>query len=215
MKEDNSINKIIKKLCREIFPEDVFQQGNSRVYLDDNGYYFTMAEFQPYSLKKGIFLNAGISFLFTKDDFLSFAYSYHCEPRIGKKLIEYADDGQFEKDAGKYVMLANEHILKYREFTDIAHAKKHIVNETDDTNWNPYIKSMFYFLTDDLDNGRKYYQMFLNDPFFKEIISEYGYPTDILAMDKEQVLAMIRDQRKFWHSKPMMKKMKRSEEYER
>lgn len=52
MNQGNNVNKIIKRLCQEIFPRDVFQKGNSRVYLDDNGYYFTMIEFQPYSLKK-------------------------------------------------------------------------------------------------------------------------------------------------------------------
>lgn len=49
MGQNNSINRIIKKLCNEIFPCEVFQKGNSRVYLDDNGYFFTMIEFQPYS----------------------------------------------------------------------------------------------------------------------------------------------------------------------
>ena len=55
MNQYNNINKIIKKLCKEIFPSDVFQKGNSRVYLDDNGYYFTVIEFQPYSIKKVLF----------------------------------------------------------------------------------------------------------------------------------------------------------------
>lgn len=47
MSECNNTNKIIRKLCKEIFPSSVFQKGNSRVYFDDNGYYFTMIEFQP------------------------------------------------------------------------------------------------------------------------------------------------------------------------
>lgn len=215
MNLDNNINRIIKKLCKEIFPSDVFQKGNSRVYLDDNGYYFTMIEFQPYSLKKGVFLNAGLSFLFNKDDYLSFSYSYNNESRIGNKFIEYKNDEQFEKDVREYVELANEYILKYRMFADINYAKQYIVSELDDNNWNPYIKSMFCFLTDEQENGKKYYKLFLDKPFFKRIIEKYNYPKEITEMNKDYIMNMIIEQRKFWHSKPFMKKMKVNEKYER
>ncbi len=214
MNQANNINKIIKKLCKEIFPSDVFQKGNSRVYLDDNGYYFTMIEFQPYSLRKGAFLNVGLSFLFDKSDFLSFSYSFKNESRIGKKFIEYKNDEQFEKDVRKYVELANKYILKYRKFIDINYAKKCIVKELNDNNWNSYIKSMFYFLTNEQEKGRKYYKMFLENPFFKEIIDKYNYSNDINVMNKDYVMNMISDQRKFWHSKSSMKKMKIIENYE-
>lgn len=211
MNQTNNINKIIKKLCKEIFPSDVFQKGNSRVYLDDNGYYFTMIEFQPYTLRKGTFLNVGLSFFFDKSDVLSFSYSYHDKCRIGKKFIEYKNDEQFEKDVRKYVELANKYILKYRKFIDINYAKKYIVKRSS----SPYIKSMFYFLTGEQEIGRKYYKMFLEDSFFKGIIDEYNYPKDVTEIDKNYIMNMISEQRKFWKSKPAMKKMKTYENYER
>ncbi len=211
MNQDRNINKIIKKLCKEIFPSDVFQKGNSRVYLDDNGYYFTMIEFQPYSLGKGTFLNVGLSFFFDKSDFLSFSYAYNNECRIGKNFIEYKNDEQFEKDVRKYVELANDYILKYRQFADINYAKQYIVNILNDDNWNPYIKAMFCFLTDEQENGRKYYQMFLDEPFFKRIIDRDDYPKDAAEMNKDYVINMIIKQREFWHSKSSMKKMKMME----
>ena len=64
MADDKIINKIIKRKCKEIFPKDVFQKGTSRVYYDDNGYYLTHIEFQPYSLKRGTFLNAMLDYHF-------------------------------------------------------------------------------------------------------------------------------------------------------
>lgn len=214
MNQDNNINKIIKKLCKEIFPNDVFQKGNSRIYLDDNGYYFTMIEFQPYSLKKGTFLNVGLSFLFNKSDDLSFSYSFKNKSRVGKKFIEYKNDEQFEKDVRKYVELANKYILKYRKFIDINYAKKCILKGLNDNIWNPYIKSMFYFLTNEQEKGRKYYKMFLENPFFKDIIDKYNYPNDINVMNKDYVMNMIRDQRKFWHKNSSMKEMKIIKNYE-
>ncbi len=215
MKEDNSINKIIKKLCKEVFPDDVFQKGNSRVYLDDNGWFFTVIEFQPYTLGKGTFLNAGLSFLFNQQDYLSFSYQIDHDTRIGGRFIQYQDDEQFERDVREYVLLANEYISKYREFADIEYAKKYIVNELDDGNWNPYIKAMLCYLTDDIDNGSEYYQIFINNPWFKKIIDRYGYPTNSDEMDKSYVLEMIKEQRDYWHSRSMMKKMKVFTQYER
>lgn len=194
-----------------------FQKGNSRVYLDDNGYYFTMIEFQTHSLKKGTFLNIGLSFLFNKDDYLSFSYSYKNKTRIGKKFIEYKDDEQFEKDVRKYVEMAKDYILKYRMFVDINYAKKCIVKELKLNHdiWDPYIKSMFYFLTDDQENGKKYHKRFLDEAFFKSIIDEYNYPKDVTKINKDYIINMISERRKFWHSQSSMGKMKIFENYER
>lgn len=214
MSEDNVINKIIKRKCKEIFPEDVFQKGASRVYYDDNGYYLTHIEFQPYSLKKGVFLNVGLSFLFNKEDSLTYNFSYDNDIRVGNKFIEFKDQLQFENDIVEYVELANKYILRYREFRDIQYAKDYIMNNLDDSNWNPYYKSMFCFLTDDIIQGQEYYQMFLAESFFKRIIEKYNYPKNLKALNKDYVLDMIKNQRHFWHSKPAMKKMKNCDEWE-
>ena len=52
--EDNNIHsKIINQVCREVLiPLGVFQKGASRLYLDDNDYFFTVIEFS--SLQKSI-----------------------------------------------------------------------------------------------------------------------------------------------------------------
>lgn len=212
MNKSNNINKIIKKLCREIFPTDVFQKGNSRVYLDDNGYYFTVIEFQPYSIKKGTFLNVGLNFLFEKGHVLSFLNLYGDE-RVGRKFIEYINDEQFEKDVKKYVKLANKYILKYRRFADINYAKKYIAKKLGNR-WF-YKKSMLYFLTDDQENGRKYYKKFLDNPFYKTRIEEFNYPKDVSQINKDYIMNIISEERKLWHSEPSMKKMKIIENYER
>ncbi len=158
-----------------------------------------------------------MSFLFNKDDYLSFSYSYKNKTRIGKKFIEYKDDEQFEKDVRKYVEMAKDYILKYRMFVDINYAKKCIVKELKLNHdiWDPYIKSMFYFLTDDQENGKKYYKRFLDEAFFKSIIDEYNYPKDVTKINKDYIINMISERRKFWHSQSSMGKMKIFENYER
>lgn len=63
--EDKKIHSnIIKQVCKEILiPLGVFQKGTSRLYLDDNDYFFTVIEFQPSSWSNGTYLNIGLTFL--------------------------------------------------------------------------------------------------------------------------------------------------------
>lgn len=114
----------------------------------------------------------------------------------------------------RYINLAKEYVLKYRKFIDVEYAKQYFLNVLDNNNWNPYIKSMFCFLTNDEENGKKYYKLFLEDPFFKRIIDEYNYPKTIDGINKDYVIKMIAEQRKYWHSKSFMKKMKNYDKYE-
>ena len=62
--EDNNIHsKIINQVCREVLiPLGVFQKGASRLYLDDNDYFFTVIEFQPSTWSNGTYLNIGLTF---------------------------------------------------------------------------------------------------------------------------------------------------------
>lgn len=56
--------KIIKTTAKRILePEKLFQVGNSRCYLDDNGYFMIQVELQPVTYMKGSGLNVGIAFL--------------------------------------------------------------------------------------------------------------------------------------------------------
>lgn len=224
MDKNTNVNKIIRKLCKEVFPGDVFQQGSSRVYLDDNGYYLTMAEFQPCTLGKGAMLNVGVSWLFVKMEYLPFSYAYDNQVRAGQRFIEYVDDAQFETDIREYVELAGDYILRYREFRDIGYTKEYMLKTLDDDGWHPYEKAMFCFLMNDEENGRRFYQKFIDEPYFRSkvigkhhlegVVEKYRYPTEAAIMNREYVLDMIRQKRELLHSKSSMKKMKRFEAYE-
>ena len=53
------------------------------------------------------------------------------------------------------------------------------------------------------------------ESFDREMYGGFCGPNDINGMNKDYVMNMISDQRKFWHSKSSMKKMKIIENYER
>lgn len=59
-----TVDKLIQKAARETLrPMGLFQRGHSRVWLDDNGWFLTVVEFQPSAWSQGAYLNVGASFL--------------------------------------------------------------------------------------------------------------------------------------------------------
>ena len=111
MRNDAS-TQIIKQLCKDILlPLGVFQKGTSRTYIDDNGYFFTVIEFQPSAYAKGTHLNIALHFLWNKRDYISFDFPF--ESRV-KNFVEYQNDEQFTREVIKYVQEASEQVLFYR-----------------------------------------------------------------------------------------------------
>ena len=59
-----SYEKIIRTTAKEILEsEKLFRVGNSRCYLDDNGYFMIQVEFQAVLYMRGSGLNVGVAFL--------------------------------------------------------------------------------------------------------------------------------------------------------
>lgn len=118
-------NKIIKQLCEDtLLPLGIFQKGTSRLYIDDNGYFFTVIEFQPSAHAKGTYLNVALHFLWNERKYISFDFPFGAEIRI-KNFVEYQNDEQFSREVAKYVQEAAEQAMFYRELCDIATAKKY------------------------------------------------------------------------------------------
>ena len=119
-------NQIIKKLCKDILlPLGVFQKGTSRIYIDDNGYFFTVIEFQPSSYAKGTYLNVALHFLWNEREYISFDFPLGAEIRI-RNFIEYQNDEQFTREVAKYVQEAAKLVRFYRKLQDITTAKSYI-----------------------------------------------------------------------------------------
>ena len=118
-------NQIIKKLCKDILlPIGVFQKGTSRTYIDDNGYFFTVIEFQPSAYAKGTHLNVALHFLWNERDHISFDFPFGADIRV-KNFVEYQNDEQFTREITKYVQEAAKQVIFYRKLQDIATAKSY------------------------------------------------------------------------------------------
>lgn len=130
MENKNIHSKIIKQVCKEILiPLGVFQKGTSRLYLDDNDYFFTVAEFQPSNWDRGTYLNIGLTFLwdYNQSDVLYFAFSRQIASRYGK-FVEYKNETQFRNEIINLANIAKEEILFYRKLRDVEFAKDWMIS---------------------------------------------------------------------------------------
>ena len=115
----NPHDQIIKQLCKDtLLPLGVFQKGTSRIYIDDNGYFFTVLEFQPSAYAKGTYLNTALHFLWNERDHISFDFPFGADIRV-KNFVEYQNDEQFTHEVTKYVQEAAKQVMFYRKLQDI------------------------------------------------------------------------------------------------
>ena len=117
-------NKIIKKTARAVLsPMGLIQKGQSRTWIDDNGWYFTVVEFQPSAYGKSSYLNIGIHFLWSKHDYLSYD--------IGGREDGFAefdgDESKFYSDMLSFAEKCSVLVQQYRLFKKESHAKEYIL----------------------------------------------------------------------------------------
>src|SRR5687767_4381931 len=71
---------LITAAAREILrPMGLFQKGRSRTWLDDQGWWVCVVEFQPSSWSRGSYLNVGCMWLWGVKDYISFDEGYRIE----------------------------------------------------------------------------------------------------------------------------------------
>ncbi len=207
MEDKNIHSKIIKQVCKEILiPLGVFQKGSSRLYLDDNGYFFTVVEFQPSSWNCGTYLNIGLTFLwdYNQSDVLYFTFSRQPAARYGK-FVEYKNESQFRKEITDLANIAKEEILFYRKLRDIEFAKNWIIAYTKKINEGKYARfgldvANICTLNNDMKSAKFYYEN-----YHRELNTEEQM--DCKKLSREYLNSNIKATRKMWHSKPSMKKM--------
>lgn len=215
MEDSNIHSKIIKEVCKEILiPLGVFQKGTSRLYIDDNGYYFTVVEFQPSSFDRGTYLNIGITFLwnYNQQDTLSFGFSRQIAGRYGN-FIKYENENQFRNEVTQLVNTAKEEILFYRNLKDLNFAKNWMIKYTSKYTEKKYARfgdplTNICLLNDDLELAKFYYKNYCKERKKEKLI-------DYDNLNKDYIISNIKETRKMWHSKSSMKKMSIYLEYDK
>lgn len=214
MENKNIHSKIIKQVCKEILiPLGVFQKGTSRLYLDDNDYFFTVAEFQPSNWDRGTYLNIGLTFLwdYNQSDVLYFAFSRQIASRYGK-FVEYKNETQFRNEIINLANIAKEEILFYRKLRDVEFAKDWMISYIEKFNEKKYAKFGLDITNICLLNNNTKLAKFYYENYHRERNTEEQM--NYKSLSKEYLNSNIKTTRKMWHSKSSMKKMPVSTVYD-
>ena len=217
-------DKIIKDSAKRILgPHGMIQRGSTRKWLDDNGWFFTLIEFQPSHLEKGCFFNVGLHFLWNMSDYFIFSFYEDSTNRINENgrdvFLAYENDGQFMEKMDCYVEKVLEKALHYRNYRRLGFAKERVLPKS----WTVGIEShlfdklMLCLLTDD-EMANSYYTSLLqaSKPYPAQTHPElFGWLSrrkwpDVSdgkesAAAKAYIHAVVENQRRFWQSKGMKK----------
>jgi hypothetical protein len=157
-------SKIINRVARQVLkPIGVKRKGQSRVWLDDNGWWITVVEFQPSAWSKGTYLNVGVNFQWYPQDHLSFDIGYR---EAG--FVEYESDEQFEAEAQGFAELAKTKVLEIREqLCSPVSVKEHVASFLQGhrpTLWGEFHQGMSCILAKEPKEAICYFNQVLNNP---------------------------------------------------
>jgi hypothetical protein len=153
--------KIINSVARYILkPHGLNRKGQSRIWLDDQGWYTIVVEFQPFGFSQGTCLNVGVNFLWYPQDYFSFDIGYR-----ESSLIDLHDTDQFTSKVERLALLALDKVHNYREsLITLQMARKTILDYTftSEDLWGNYHKGTICGLVGDQIGLCSYYEKLLS-----------------------------------------------------
>jgi hypothetical protein len=141
-------SKILSAAARETLkPIGLQRKGRSRIWLDDNGWWAGVVEFQPSSWSRGSYLNVGAMWLWHPPPH---HISFDVDHRVGEAgYIEYESDDQFAPLAQRLATMAADRIGDLRQrFPDLDAAAKHLVGQAQGNDWPTFHAGVALALAD-------------------------------------------------------------------
>jgi hypothetical protein len=104
---NNTHNNLITAAARKhLAPLGGVQEGRSRLWLIDSGWFASVVEFQPSSFGKGSYLNVGAHFLWSPANVITFDFGYRKDG-----FHEFNDESEFADVADSLARLAAQETL--------------------------------------------------------------------------------------------------------
>lgn len=216
-------NKIIRDAANSVLkPNGLFQKGTSRTWIEDNGWYLTVVEFQPSGWAKGTYLNVAIHFLWDDKDYISYDYCIHAgvyNSRVNDFVAFDGDEGRFFEQVRSLAETAMEKVRQYRQFCDWEYAQREIQKNRGHILHMLYQNMMICGLRCDPDAAvfceKLLCELRRTDASWAEKYrAEVAQQIVPIVNDPQRfhtyVLGKITAQRAFWRSKSSMKKLQES-----
>lgn len=185
-------SKLINKAAIEILkPIGLVRKGQSRIWLDDNGWWLTMIEFQPSSWSKGTYLNVGISWLWYPKEYMTFDIGYR-----ESEFVEFKDEDTFLIKAIGLAEKAKKKVLTYRHSMSSPElAKEFVLTNTvgDEHNiWACLNKGIACLHASDIPNAKTHLENVIRCSDDRDwAISVKDFTQSLLSLKpKEQLLAL-------------------------
>lgn len=233
-------NKIINAVAKQyLAPEGLFRVGLSRSWVEDNGYFLTLVEFQPSNCCRGTYLNVGIDFMWEHSKSLNEILSYNYGGRVivgkGTQFAEYKErlknaDEVFTLEVEKFAVAAVEKIKTYREFRDTEYCKQQLLIKKykapqECRFWELYELALLCFYMGEYDEGQEYFDSFMKtaknsiyrknkyidwiDEFYNYCLSTIIPQLNSSEKAQKMVFEMINRRRAFFNGKSSYKKMRK------
>jgi hypothetical protein len=170
--ESSEHSTIIQKVAGQILQGNGLERkGKSRTWQDDQAWFTTVVEFQPFKDRPGTGLNVGVDFHWYVKDYVS----YSIGGRV-KDLIVFINEKQFTAEIERLTQMALEKVILYRQaFIDLESSRQFILkyNFTSENLWGSYHKGVICGLTGDVAGMIRYFTRLLSQdlsaPFEKEL----------------------------------------------
>lgn len=145
-------NAAITAEARQVLkPLGLVRQGNSRVWIDDHGWWTIQVEFQPSAWSKGSYLNVGINWLFYE----GCAGTFHIGSRVDAPFIEASGNDSFREDAHALALRAKEEVAGLRSrFANLEAAISYYRDGGRQSGWDDHHYGVLLGLSGDIANAQ-------------------------------------------------------------
>lgn len=151
-------SRIINKVALRRFKEYGIEcKGQSRTWLDDQYWFTTIIEFQPFKDRQGTCLNVGINFHWYEKEYFSFD--------IGNResdFIDFKNEEHFQSEIESLVEKALNRTLELRnKMSDLKNAENIILNHefASDNLWGNYHRAIISGLNNDIRKSEQYFNL--------------------------------------------------------
>jgi hypothetical protein len=145
-------NAVITAEARHVLkPLGLVRRGNSRVWIDDHGWWTIQVEFQPSAWSKGSYLNVGINWLLYEGN----VGTFNIGNRVNVPFIEATGNDNFKQDAHTLALRAKAEVQNLRSrFSTLEAAASYYRDSDRQSAWDDYYYGVLLALGGDMASAK-------------------------------------------------------------